>query len=422
MAKKKENKAIGYIILSFIPLFGIIMAAVEGIQHNGFVKEARAAELKFEEKFLNAVNNNELMMTNNFHYDKLNITCAIPAIYPSRLSADNTEGTGPSHSITLSANPYVNSEGKTDFELVYEFFVTPDEHEELVKNYYDQEKITILGTSDFVYETYYPHNPQKTPIYAIEPLFDKYKDSICTLISKDVFLKGISSDSVIEAINSLPASLDLPFDTLDDDDFNQKKYETECKKLLKAYEKAVKACETEYDLLSEAVKVDVTNRDELFEARSLHSIRNVEFLISVLPNVKDFKFTNYKIVKEAIEAFKELELEELKNKVYNKEKIEEISYEFPLFYIDYFMEKSIERKCSVEDKGYSNYKSAVLGIKNTYEELSQKQKIYLKESGILYQMIDIIDEYNLTATKKSDKVNFNQYYTDPKKEKTWTLD
>ena len=51
MAKKKENKAIGYVILSFIPLFGIVMAAVEGIQHSGFVKEARAAELKFEEKF-----------------------------------------------------------------------------------------------------------------------------------------------------------------------------------------------------------------------------------------------------------------------------------------------------------------------------------------------------------------------------------
>lgn len=408
MAKKKENKAIGYVILSFIPLFGIVMAAVEGIQHSGFVKEARAAELKFEEKFLNAVNNNELMIANNFHYDKLNITCAIPAIYPSRLSADNTEGTGPSHSITLSANPYVNSEGKTDFELVYEFFVTPDEYEELVKSYYDQEKITLLGTSDFVYETYYPHNPQKTPIYAIEPLFDKYKDSICTLISKDVFLKGISSDSVIEAINSLPTSLDLPFDTLDDEDFNKKKYESECKKLLKAYDKVVKACETEFNLLSEAVKVDVTNSEDLLKARSLHSIRNVEFLISLLPKVDKLTFVNKKAVDDAIEAFYNLEVDE-QEKVYNKEFFEEVSYEFPLFLVDYFIEKSIERKCSNEDPKYKDYKSAVQGIANAYAELNQKQKLFIKESGKLDNIINIIDEYNLTAEAIQDKVKFNQY-------------
>ena len=52
MAKKKENKAIGYIILSFIPLFGIVWAAVAGIQHNGYVKKAKEAEIKFEQKLL----------------------------------------------------------------------------------------------------------------------------------------------------------------------------------------------------------------------------------------------------------------------------------------------------------------------------------------------------------------------------------
>ena len=51
MAQKKENKMIGYLVISVIPILGIVWAGVEGILHNKYVKDVIAVEESFEKHF-----------------------------------------------------------------------------------------------------------------------------------------------------------------------------------------------------------------------------------------------------------------------------------------------------------------------------------------------------------------------------------
>ena len=48
MAEKKENKAIGNLVIAVIPLIGIIWASIAGIQHSGYVKDVEKAEKVFD--------------------------------------------------------------------------------------------------------------------------------------------------------------------------------------------------------------------------------------------------------------------------------------------------------------------------------------------------------------------------------------
>ena len=382
MAKKKENKSIGYIILSFIPLFGIIWAAVAGIEHSGYVKEARAAEERFEQKFLEVVNNLDIVKDNNIVYENLNITCALPSFYQSKLSYDKLEGTGGSYSITLSANPYENN-GKFEYKLVYEFFITSEDYEELVKNY-DKDKVTLMGTSDYVYETYYPNNPKSSPIYAIEPLFDKCNDEI---------LVGISPESVIQLIDAIPLSVEPT------------------KTALSNYNKQIKAAESEYGFLSENIKIDVTNYDRLLQAKSLYNIKNVEYLASELPTADKYKLNTGTALDKVYELYQKLSEEE-KAQVSNREFLEETAYAFPLWKLDYYLEKSVERKCSPEDKNYKNYRSAVLGAANTFATFTDVQIQVIKENGKYDLLVSIVNDFNTTIKEQHEFVKLGEVTED----------
>ena len=62
MAQKKENKMIGYLVISVIPIIGIIWAGVEGIGHNKYVKDVIAVEESFEKHFVEKLNSIEKTM------------------------------------------------------------------------------------------------------------------------------------------------------------------------------------------------------------------------------------------------------------------------------------------------------------------------------------------------------------------------
>lgn len=388
MAKKKENKAIGYVILSFIPLFGIVWAAVAGVQHNGFVKEAREAETKFEEKFLEVVNNNEYVKAKNIRYENLNITCALPSFYNSKIKYDKTEGFGASYSVTLSANPYTK-DGRTDYELVYEFFITSEDYDNLIKSY-DREKVTIMGVSDYVYETYYPHNPKSSPIYAIEPLFDKYKDNLFTLICNDDILVGISAESVINSINNIPEDV------------------KPTEKDLKAYDKLLSSVELEYSILSETIKLDVTNYDKLLAARSIYNVRRVNYLVEEFPsNKEDYKLSLRNDVQEAYDIYVKL-TEEEKSKVYNIDLLEKTTHEYTLWLLDYYMVRVPEVKCSYEDKNFSKYRTTILQLTNTFNDrFTEKEIKVIKENGKLDLLIQYVEELNSIAQKDHEKLKLN---------------
>lgn len=388
MAKKKENKAIGYVILSFIPLFGIVWAAVAGVQHNGFVKEAREAETKFEEKFLEVVNNNEYVKAKNIRYENLNITCALPSFYNSKIKYDKTEGFGSSYSVTLSANPYTK-DGRTDYELVYEFFITSEDYDNLIKSY-DREKVTIMGVSDYVYETYYPHNPKSSPIYAIEPLFDKYKDNLFTLICNDDILVGISAESVINSINNIPEDV------------------KPTEKDLKAYDKLLSSVELEYSILSETIKLDVTNYDKLLAARSIYNVRRVNYLVEEFPsNKEDYKLSLRNDVQEAYDIYVKL-TEEEKSKVYNIDLLEKTTHEYTLWLLDYYMVRVPEVKCSYEDKNFSKYRTTILQLTNTFNDrFTEKEIKVIKENGKLDLLIQYVEELNSIAQKDHEKLKLN---------------
>lgn len=363
---------------------------------------ARNAEISFEAKLLDIVNNNELVRSNNIHFDNLNLTSATYYYNNGiKLPIDKTEGDY-SISVVLGANPYKDIDGEFQFELIYEFFITLDEYKLLV-SYYGSDFIPNEGINDYLYETYNSSNPLNSPIFVLDSIFKKNKENLGTLICKGKYLNGISVESVIEIINELPDELNLPFDTLDEENFNKTNYQNECRKLLKEFDKQIEECCYIYSSLYRTIQKEVTNFEKLNDAISLYNVREVEYLISLLPKVEEFKFTSIKAVMDAIDAFDRL-TEEEKLKVFNKDFLDEIAYEFPLFLVDYYLEKIDERKCLPEDSEFNSYKVAVKGVINAYSDLNDEQKAALKENGKYDIMIAEINEYNELVIKESDKV------------------
>lgn len=359
---------------------------------------ARNAEISFEAKLLDIVNNNELVKSNNIHFDNLNLTSVTSNFTGIKLPIDKIEGDY-STSVVLGANPYKDIDGEFQFELIYEFFITLDEYSKLDYSFFVQNE----GINDFLYETYNSSNPLNSPIFVLDSIFEKNKENLGTLICKGKYLNGISVESVIEIINELPDELNLPFDTLDDENFNKKNYENECRKLLKEFDKQIKECSYIYSSLYRTIQKEVTNSEKLNDARSLYIVREVEYKISILPKVEEFKLSSRNAVMDAIDAFDRL-TEEEKLKVFNKDFLDEIAYEFPLFLVDYYLEKIDERKCLPEDREFNNYKVAVNGVIKVYSDLNDEQKAALKENGKYDIIIAEINEYNELVIKESDKV------------------
>lgn len=373
MAKKKENKAIGYIILSFIPLFGIVWAAVAGIQHNGYVKEAKEAEIKFEQKLLNIVTEFDEFKDANLTLEEINITYAKPIRYETRLSADNvTHQSSPySYTIALGANPVFETvDGVEEFKAFsfnYEFFVTSDEYQTINENF-SNDKLDVIGTADYLFETYYPNNPKASPVYAIEPLLDKYYKNILVLEVNGESLIGLSASTVIDMIAELPSDIEAT------------------KEAVSGLNNSIKKIESEMKILGEAKVEQITNLEKLEEARSLYNVRNVEYLIKEVPfAVADFKLTTEKKMTTAKDAYEDLTEEEKPNvDATLLANLALVEFEYPMWKVTYYV-------------GKANAENAA----KFYNLLTSEQKADYKADGLFEALSSLIETYN--SDKADDK-------------------
>lgn len=361
MAKKKENKAVGYIILSFIPLFGIVWAAVAGIQHNGYVKEAKAAEIKFEEKFLGIVNELEVVKENNIVCEKLNITSALPRFYETRLSADKVSTNNSSYTVTLSANPtFVTEDGSEvldSFYLNYEFFINLDNYTKLTGNY-QTDYVKSIGTSEYLFETYYPHNPKSSPVYVLDELVDEFSSNILMLEIDGISLVGVSSSSIIEMIDKLPENINYTKEDID------------------ALNAKIKEIESELSLLPSDKHADVENLAELETAKSLYNSRNVEYMISLIGDKESYALSTNKRITDSRSFYDKLTDAEKAN-VSNLADLEFAEFEYPMWKVTYYVTGN---KASNAAKFYN--------------QLTLEQRNDYKADGLYEALLSVINTYN----------------------------
>lgn len=361
MAKKKENKAVGYIILSFIPLFGIVWAAVAGIQHNGYVKEAKAAEIKFEEKFLGIVNELEVVKENNIVCEKLNITSALPRFYETRLSADKVSTNNSSYTVTLSANPtFVTEDGSEvldSFYLNYEFFINLDNYTKLTGNY-QTDYVKSIGTSEYLFETYYPNNPKSSPVYVLDELVDEFSSNILMLEIDGISLVGVSSSSIIEMIDKLPENINYTKEEID------------------ALNTKIKEIESELSLLPSDKHADVENLAELETAKSLYNSRNVEYMITLIGDKESYALSTNKKITDSRSFYDKLTDAEKAN-VSNLADLEFAEFEYPMWKVTYYVTGN---KASNAAKFYN--------------QLTLEQRNDYKADGLYEALLSVINTYN----------------------------
>ena len=219
MAEKKENKAIGYVVLSFIPLIGIIWAGIVGIQHELIVKDAKKAEEAFEAKLVQKINETQIAKDNNIVLGEVDLTSIVLNKYSIKLQNDDVSTNKFSYTVRLGTDPKTSYDENDNtvvdsFGFVYEFFVDADTYTTITESF-ENDKIGVLGYEEYVFETYCPDKPTSTPIYVIESIFDKYYAHTSYFeYNSEVYL-GASPDTVIELINALPSEITLTKESLD---------------------------------------------------------------------------------------------------------------------------------------------------------------------------------------------------------------
>ncbi|MCI5745234.1 MAG: hypothetical protein MR270_03010 [Erysipelotrichaceae bacterium] len=242
---KKENKYIGYIVLSFIPLIGIAWAAVAGIRHNYYVNSAVDAEVKFEalvKEKINSLNDEYPKISGDF-----NITSASVQLYSIVLNGDSVTTDRFSRTVKLCANPTTHDDnGKViidSFQLVFEFFITDQQYTDLCE-YYTNDSIKETGYKEYLYETYNRNSPKNSPVYKLQEVFSTNYTNVNFYQYGEEVLIGVSAQTIIDAINELG-------------DLNS----------LKASDEPVlKQIQENYNNLPDLFKQDVTNYDVLQEA------------------------------------------------------------------------------------------------------------------------------------------------------------
>ena len=364
MAKKKENKLVGYAVISVIPLIGIIWAAIAGMSHNSYVKDAKKAEETFESDVVQAVNSlDESYPTID---KKLNITSAVPKSYRTKLVNDTVSTGGNSFTVTLGANPTtaVNEKGATyvtDFEFEYEFFITRDVYTQLTEAY-DKDSISEVGYKDYIFLTYYKNNPKSSPIYQLQTVFKDYYRNVNFYKYNNQTIVGVSEETVIDLINNLGTITVNSKSQLDQ----------------------IKAT---YDLLSAEQQEAVTNYDLYTQALSEYNIVVVEDKITNLPN--PLSFTTSSKVEDARKAYDKLTDIE-KAEVSNYDALLAAEIRQAAVKIEYYIDKA---KDADEADNATSFKSYVSNAAKFY---NQGSKEIQQDVGADYmtRLRAYVDKYN----------------------------
>ena len=342
MAKKKENKLVGYAVLAVIPLVGIIWAFFAGLKHQSYVKDAKKTEEQFETVVVEKVNSlDDSYPTIN---KKLNITSAVPKSYSSKLIGDKLSGNN-SFTVTLGANPKtsLNDKGNTvvdDFEFEYEFFITRDVYQELTESY-DKDSISEVGYKDYIYLTYYKNNPSHSPIYQLIEIFNAYYKNVNFYKYNNQTVVGVSESMVVDLIDNIG--------TVTVDSKSQ-----------------LDQIQTTYDQLSDEQKAQVTNYDKFVQAKSRYNVVVVEDKIENLPN--PLTFTTSQNVDEARKAYDKLQPSEQAT-VTNYAALEAAEIRQAAVKIEYYIGKAKEAD---DDNNETNFKRYVQNSVKFYNEASKE--------------------------------------------------
>ena len=215
MAAKKENKMTGYLVISIIPIIGIIWAGIEGTVHSSYVKKAIEAEDVFEKHFVEKLNATEYKDADGNvivvpEIESANIVSIVLKPQAAKLASGPYPSTSEavvSYTVQIGADLLVPSSeqelSEKSYKLVYEFFVPFNIYSDIANNF-DMDKIGIYGEADYTYLTYYDYNPKNAPIYKLAEHFDQCYTNVLLFSYENVTLINYGgSGSVIQLINEI---------------------------------------------------------------------------------------------------------------------------------------------------------------------------------------------------------------------------
>ena len=399
MAQKKENKMIGYLVISVIPILGIVWAGVEGILHNKYVKDVIAVEESFEKHFVEKLNSiektnvptlNKVLEDKKLAEDKYaaisfpkdivsaDIVSIVPYSYGAKLDADPfaSSSTNPSsYTVRVGANLIAGAtdEAAAIYGIDFEFMIDYATYESFTANY-DKDFITTLGEKQYTYETYYNDNPRNSPIYKLVEHFDNYYLNVLNYEYNEVDVVSLTGASaVIDMINTIGEV------TLEDLELLDK----------------IKAL---YDILPQAEKDSVSNYSIYEEAvkycRVLSFIEQVANLPSEDELINDYvqygvdienAMKAYEIIVGSYteEEFAELPLEDTIE--HYEQMVLTLGHSKFFYYVDGAREEGISD---------SQFKTRAKGAVNAYNEsLTVEQKHLISEEYYGY-LHAIIEKYN----------------------------
>lgn len=370
---KKENKYIGYLVISVIPIIGIIWAGVAGIRHNVYVKQAVEEEKKFEVEFKNKLNTLENVTIT----DDLNITSAKLISYSTKLLND-TYNKNASYTLELCANPKTHKvEDKVvidSFDLTFEFFISQEQYT-TISEHYSNDAISEVGYLDSLYQTYYANNPRKSPIYVIKDIFNSNYEHINYFEYKSDVFVGTTPDSIIDLIDSL----------------GEIKYEN--KEQFNELGNKITLIETSYSCIKDDKKELVTNYEKLLDAKVKYQAKKVEGEIIELGSLDDINISTYSSsdtkITNAKRSYNSL-TEEQKGFVENYDHLIACENKVLVVKVEYYINRAEEEKANNDQQKFERF---VNNAANFYNNLSEELAHQVEEE-FLNKLISYVEEFN----------------------------
>lgn len=383
---KKENKFIGYAVLSIIPLLGIIWAFVAGMQHTKYVNDVKKVELNFEKEvntYFNSLGQNSKGENYPTINEELNLTSILPRKYSSHLMGDNFSGNS-SYAITLGFNPERENVAKKDesgqiikdeygnevyesvlkFKMIYEFFIDSDTYTNF-SEYFDRDCFSLVGENEFTYLTYYKNNPRHAPINALTDIFKNNYKNVHTYVYNGTTYEGVSYQSVIDLINDLGEIT-----------VNSKKQ--------------LDLIKTTISLLNEEDITLISNYDVYQEALLTYDVKVVENTIDKLPKLENLKSTDYFKINKAKQSLATLSVEQ-QAKVNNIDTLNQLYNKvMALQYIDYKLNDTLLDEKGNE-KPYTD--EQIKALVDEYNKLTGEQKAFIDDKSMNLLKAKV-EEYN----------------------------
>lgn len=282
MAAKKENKMIGYLVISIIPIIGIIWAGVDGSIHSTHVKNAIEAEKQFETHFVEKLNSTTFKIKDkdgNYEdvvtpqIESANIVSIVPTTYETKKPYDPypaTDTSKSSYTIKLEADVVTPGTQTTlpTYNLEFEFYVTQEIFTSFTENF-DNGKIGVHGELDNTFETYYSYNPKNAPIYKLIEHFDDYYQNVHLFSYQEEVYIGTGPEYIVGLIEEIG---EVTLDNASD----------------------IKDIEKEYNALNEQEKSQVTNYNDLVAALDKLEVLEFEDQVNKVPALDTLTYNTAK--------------------------------------------------------------------------------------------------------------------------------